>query len=211
MRICELFKSIQGESSFAGYPFIFVRFSGCNLRCSYCDTTYAYEEGYRISEEKLLKKITAFGITSVTITGGEPLLQKEVFSLIDTLIHRRYTVLVETNGTLDVSPLNRGAVKILDIKCPGSGESEKNNWENLKRLTSHDEIKFVITDHEDYKWAKWVMHEFSLQGHFTIHLSPAHGILKPDTLASWILEDDMEVRLNLQLHKYIWKKRKRGT
>lgn len=211
MKVCEIFKSIQGESSYTGYPFIFVRCSGCNLRCSYCDTTYAYEEGYEISEEKLLKKIAGFSIKSVTITGGEPLLQNEVFSFIDTLIRRTYTVLVETNGTLDVSKLNKKAVKILDIKCPGSGESEKNNWENLKKLTDHDEIKFVITNREDYDWAKWVAHKFFLNGRFTIHFSPAHGMLKPDTLASWILEEDMQVRLNLQLHKYIWKNRKRGV
>lgn len=211
MKVCEIFKSIQGESSFTGYPFVFVRCSGCNLRCSYCDTTYAYEEGYEISEEELLKKITAFGIKSVTITGGEPLLQNEIFSFIDTLIHRTYTVLVETNGTFDISKLNKKAVKILDIKCPGSGESEKTNWENLKKLTDQDEIKFVITNREDYDWAKWVAHKFSLNGRFTIHFSPAHGMLKPDILASWILEDDMQVRLNLQLQKYIWKNKKRGV
>jgi 7-carboxy-7-deazaguanine synthase len=211
MKVCEIFKSIQGESSFAGYPFIFVRYSGCNLRCSYCDTTYAYNEGYEISEGQLLKKIASFSIPSVTITGGEPLLQPEVFSVINTLIHRNYTVLVETNGTLDISQLNRKAIKILDIKSPGSGESEKVNWENLKRLADHDEIKFVITDREDYQWAKWVMHTFALGGRFTINFSPAHGILKPDELASWILEDDINVRLNLQLHKFIWKNGKRAT
>jgi 7-carboxy-7-deazaguanine synthase len=211
MKVCEIFKSIQGESSLAGYPFIFVRFSGCNLRCSYCDTTYAYEEGYEISEEQLLKKIVGFGIPAVTITGGEPLLQDEVFSVINSLIHRSHTVLVETNGTLDISKLNRKAIKILDIKSPGSGESEKTNWENLKRLADHDEIKFVITDRRDYEWAKWVMHTFSLEGRFTINFSPAHTILKPDELASWILEDDINVRLNLQLHRYIWRHRKRGV
>ncbi len=211
MKICELFKSIQGESSFAGYPFIFVRFTGCNLRCSYCDTAYAYEGGYEISEERLLRKISAFGIGSVTITGGEPLLQKGVFSLIDALVQQDYTVLVETNGTLDISPLNSRAIRILDIKCPGSGESKKNNWENLKRLTDRDEIKFVITNRDDYEWAKQVMQTFSLDGRFTIHLSPAHGILNPDILASWILEDSLKIRLNLQLHKYIWKDRKRGA
>jgi 7-carboxy-7-deazaguanine synthase len=211
MKICELYKSIQGESSFAGYPFIFIRLTGCNLRCSYCDTTYAYEGGYEISEEKLLRKVSAFGITLVTITGGEPLLQKGVFSLIDALVQQDYTVLVETNGTLDISPLNRSAIKVIDIKCPGSGESKKNNWENLKRLTERDEIKFVITNRDDYEWAKRIMQTFSLHGRCTIHLSPAHGILNPDILASWILEDNLRIHLNLQLHKYIWKDRKQGV
>lgn len=211
MKVCELFKSIQGESSFAGYPFVFIRCSGCNLRCSYCDTTYAYEEGYEISEEQLLKKIAGFGIKSVAFTGGEPLLQQEVFSVIDTLIRRTYTVLVETNGSLDIAELNKKAIKILDVKCPGSGESEKMNWQNLGNLTDHDEIKFVITNREDYDWAKWVMHNFELNGRCAINMSPAYGSLKPDALASWILEDNINVRLNLQLHKYIWKDRKRGV
>jgi 7-carboxy-7-deazaguanine synthase len=211
MRVCEIFKSIQGESSFAGYPFIFIRFSGCNLRCSYCDTTYAYEEGFEITEEKLLKKIEGFGIKSVTITGGEPLLQKDVFSFVDTLIRRNYRVLVETNGTLDISQLNKKAIKIIDLKCPGSGESEKNNWENLNKLTDHDEIKFVVTNREDYEWAKWICNKFSLFEKVILNFSPAHSVLKPNTLASWILEDNIPVRLNLQLHRYIWKHRKRGV
>lgn len=188
-----------------------MRCTGCNLRCSYCDTRYAYEEGFDISEEQLLKRIGAFGITSVTITGGEPLLQSEVFPVIDTLIRRNYTVLVETNGTIDVAGINKKAIKVLDIKCPGSGESEKTNWENLKKLTDHDELKFVIASREDYDWAKWIMHEFSLSGQFTTNFSPVHGILKPEQLASWILQDDIPVRLNLQLHRYLWKNRKRGV
>jgi 7-carboxy-7-deazaguanine synthase len=211
MKVCEIFKSIQGESSFAGYPFVFVRLSGCNLRCSYCDTTYAYDEGDEIPEAQLLKTIARFNLKSVMITGGEPLLQNEVFSLVDTLIQRSYLVLIETNGTIDISRLNKKAVKILDIKCPGSGETDKANWENLSKLTDKDEIKFVITNREDYEWAKWVSRKFNLYTRHTLNFSPAHSTMKPEALASWILQDDIPVRLNVQLQKYIWKNGKRGV
>ncbi|TES93120.1 MAG: radical SAM protein [Candidatus Cloacimonadota bacterium] len=211
MKINEIFKSIQGESSYAGLPFIFVRFTGCNLRCTYCDTTYAYEEGFEISEEKLLDRIKSHGIKSVEITGGEPLLQEEVYGLTDSLIRDEYTVLLETNGTLDISRLNKKVIKILDIKCLGSGESDKTRWENLDKLKREDEIKIVIMNKEDYEWTKWISNKFSLAERFTVNLSPAHNHLQPDKLAEWILKDDLNVRLNLQLHKYIWKNVKRGA
>ena len=211
MKINEIFKSIQGESSYAGLPFIFVRFTGCNLRCTYCDTTYAYEEGFEISEEKLLDRIKSHGIKSVEITGGEPLLQEEVYGLTDSLIRDEYTVLLETNGTLDISRLNKKVIKILDIKCLGSGESDKTRWENLDKLKREDEIKIVIMNKEDYEWTKWISNKFSLTERFTVNLSPAHNHLQPDKLAEWILKDDLNVRLNLQLHKYIWKNVKRGA
>ncbi len=211
MKINEIFRSIQGETHYTGFPFIFVRFSGCNLRCTYCDTTYVYEEGFEISKQDLLKKIALFGLRHVLVTGGEPLLQNEVYGLTDTLIAHNYIVLLETNGTLDISRLNRKIVKIVDIKCPGSGESNKMLWENLNRLQQNDEIKFVISNREDYEWAKWISHKFSLYEKLTVNFSPTHSILKPKKLAEWILEDTIHVRLNLQIHKYIWKGLKRGV
>ena len=211
MKINEIFKSIQGESSYAGLPFIFVRFTGCNLRCTYCDTTYAYEEGFEISEEKLFEKIKSYRIKSVEITGGEPLLQEEVYGLTDNLIRNEYTVLLETNGTLDISRLNKKVIKILDIKCPGSGENDKTRWENLENLKREDEVKCVIMNKEDYEWTKWIFNKFSLIERFTVNLSPAHNLLQPDKLAEWILKDNLNVRLNLQLHKYIWKEAKSGV
>ncbi|TET17841.1 MAG: radical SAM protein [Candidatus Cloacimonadota bacterium] len=210
MKINEIFKSIQGETRCTGFPFIFVRFSGCNLRCTYCDTTYAYEEGFEISKQDLLKKITLFGLKHVLITGGEPLLQNEVYGLTDALIAHNYNVLLETNGTLDISRLNRKIVKIVDIKCPGSEENSKMLWENLSRLQENDEIKFVISNREDYEWAKRISHKFSLYEKLTVNFSPNHSILKPKQLAEWILEDTIPVRLNLQIHKYIWKGVERG-
>ncbi|MCK4576923.1 radical SAM protein [candidate division WOR-3 bacterium] len=211
MKICEIFKSIQGESSYAGLPFIFVRFTGCNLRCAYCDTTYAYEEGYQISEKELLEKIKLYGINNVEITGGEPLLQNKVYALGDSLIKSGYTVLLETNGTLDISGLNKKIIKVIDIKCPGSGESKKTEWNNLDKLDRKDEIKFVIMNRDDYVWTKRISEKFSLTEKFTVNLSPAFTYLKPQELARWILEDNLTVRLNLQLHKYIWKGVERGV
>jgi len=204
MRVNEIFKSIQGESSYAGLPFVFVRFTGCNLRCTYCDTTYAYEEGFEISEKELIERIKAYNIKSVEITGGEPLLQQGVYSLTDRLVKTGYTILIETNGTLDISQLNEKIIRIVDIKCPGSGESEKTRWENLEDLRGNDEVKFVIMDRKDYEWTKAICSKFSLTKRFMVNLSPVHNILPAEKLAEWLLEDNLNVRLNLQLHKYIW-------
>ncbi|GAI64294.1 radical SAM protein [candidate division WOR-3 bacterium] len=211
MKICEIFKSIQGESSYAGWPFVFVRFTGCNLRCAFCDTTYAFEEGFEISEKKLLERITLYGIKSIEITGGEPLLQKGVYALTENLIKRGYTVLLETNGTMDISRLNRNIIRVIDIKCPGSGESDKTRWENLDNLRKDDEVKFVIMNRDDYEWAKRISKKFSLTERFTVNLSPAYNFLPQQKLAGWILEDNLHVRFNLQLHKYIWKGITRGV
>jgi 7-carboxy-7-deazaguanine synthase len=211
MKVNEVFKSIQGESSFTGIPFVFVRFTGCNLRCTYCDTTYAYEEGLEIGKEELIKKIDSYGLKSVEITGGEPLLQEEVHSLVDTLIKKNYRVLVDTNGTRDISTLNDKVIRIMDIKCPGSGETDEMMWKNIDNLRDKDEVKFVIMDLNDYEWAKNITSKYSITEKVLVNFSPAHGFLKPQKLAEWILKDNLEVRFNLQLHKYIWPGVQRGV
>jgi 7-carboxy-7-deazaguanine synthase len=211
MKVCEIFKSIQGESSHAGWPCVFIRFTGCNLRCIYCDTRYAFEEGFEISESDLFDRVESYRLRSVTITGGEPLLQKEVFPFSDTLVSKGYTVLVETNGTQDISTLHKRIIKVLDIKCPDSGFSDSTRWENLELLEKKDEVKFVISSREDYEWTKRVITQHSLQERTTVNLSPAFGYLEPHSLAEWILEDTLNIRLNLQLHRYIWSNGKRGT
>lgn len=211
MKINEVFKSVQGESSFAGNPFVFVRLTGCNLRCTYCDTTYTYEEGFEISKEELIKKIDFYGLNSVEITGGEPLLQEEVYPLTDTLIDKNYRVLVDTNGTLDISTLNEKVIRIMDIKCPGSGESDKMRWDNIDNLRPKDEVKFVIMDLNDYEWSKKITSKYSLTDKVLVNFSPAYGFLEPHELAGWILKDNLEVRFNLQIHKYIWPGVERGV
>ncbi len=210
LKVNEIFYSIQGESSFAGIPFVFVRLTGCNLRCSYCDTKYAYEEGQDLSVEQIFKEIKKFKCQYVEITGGEPLLQDETPFLADFLIDKGFKVLVETNGTKDVSVISDKAIIIMDVKCPSSGESDKIDWENIKRLDSKDEIKFVLTEKSDYDWAKKVITEKKLNGKFTILLSPVSEKVGPSTLAKRILEDRLNVRLQLQLHKILWPEVERG-
>ena len=210
LKVNEIFYSIQGESSFAGIPFVFVRLTGCNLRCWYCDTKYAYEEGQDLSVEQIFKEIKKFKCRYVEITGGEPLLQDETPFLVDFLIDKGFKVLVETNGTKDVSVISEKAIIIMDIKCPSSGESNKIDWDNLKRLDSKDEIKFVLTEKSDYDWAKKVITEKKLNGKFTILLSPVSEKINPATLAERILEDNLSVRIQLQLHKILWPEVERG-
>lgn len=211
MKVCEIFASIQGESTYAGTPCTFVRMTGCNLRCSYCDTAYAYEEGSEIAGEEILRKIEAIGLKTVEITGGEPLLQDEVPLLAEQLVRKGYRVLIETNGSQDIRRIDRQAVIILDIKTPGSGMAEKMLFSNLPLLKPRDEVKFVIAGRSDYEWAKAVIDEHSLKGKCTILFSPAFGMLEPRQLAEWILEDRLEVRLNLQMHKYIYGPGVRGV
>ncbi|MEJ2567595.1 MAG: radical SAM protein [candidate division WOR-3 bacterium] len=210
LKVNEIFFSIQGESSFAGIPFVLVRLTGCNLRCSYCDTKYAYEEGENLSVKQILKEIKKFECKYVEITGGEPLLQDETPFLVDFLIDKGFKVLVETNGTKDVSVLSEKAIIVMDIKCPSSGESDKTDWDNLKRLGLKDEVKFVLTEKSDYDWAKKVIKEKKLTGKFTILLSPVSEKIDPATLAEKILEDNLNVRLQLQLHKILWPGVERG-
>ncbi len=208
MKVCEIFKSIQGESSYAGIPCLFIRLTGCNLRCTYCDTKYAYFEGQELSEEKILSEVHRAGINLVEITGGEPLLQKEVYHLIKTLLDEDYKVLIETNGSISIKDIDKRAVIILDIKTPGSGMNKEMDFSNLDYIKNTDEIKFVITNRIDYEWSKGIIHQYNLQDRCHILISPAYGILQPEELAKWILEDALEVRLNLQLHKYIFNSEK---
>lgn len=211
MKVCEIFSSIQGESTYAGVPCTFIRMTGCNLRCSYCDTVYAYEEGTELTGDEIIEKVLAIGLKTVEITGGEPLLQEDVPLLAKKLLDKKYRVLIETNGSQDIRGVDKRAVMILDIKTPGSGMAEHVMPSNLPLLKPEDEVKFVITNRNDYEWAKIFVREHSLAGRCTILFSPAFGMLDPRHLSKWILEDRLEVRLNLQLHKYIYGPDMRGT
>jgi 7-carboxy-7-deazaguanine synthase len=211
MRVCEIFTSIQGESSHAGKPCIFIRMTGCNLRCSYCDTTYAYNEGRELSEEDILKKIRNAGIRLVEITGGEPLLQKGIYHLIERLLDDGYTVLIETNGSINIKDVDKRAVVILDIKTPGSRMCEEMDLSNIDHIKNNDEVKFVITDRIDYEWSKDIIQKYNLTSKCLILMSPAYGILPTEDLAKWMLEDRLEARLNLQVHKYIFGPDRRGV
>lgn len=211
MKICEIFASIQGESSFAGLPCSFVRFTGCNLRCTYCDTPYAYDEGNHMSEDDIIQAVRALGVNLVAITGGEPLLQNDVYHLIGTFLDAGRTVLVETNGSQSVRRIDRRAYIILDIKTPGSGMSDRMDFSNLNELEKHDEVKFVVTDRSDYDWAKEIIRSFDLVRKCTVLMSPAFGLVRPEDLARWMITDKLAARLNIQLHKYIYSAQKRGV
>ena len=209
LKVCEIFTSIQGESSYAGIPCTFVRLMGCNLRCSYCDTTFSYDEGIELSEEEIMRKIRLAGIDLVEITGGEPLLQREVYHFTEKLIEERYRVLIETNGSISIKDIDKRAVVVLDLKTPASGMSDKMDFSNLNEVKHNDEIKFVITDRNDYEWSKNIIYRFDLMNKCHLLLSPAYGILAADTLARWMIDDKVRARLNLQLHKYIFGPEKR--
>jgi 7-carboxy-7-deazaguanine synthase len=213
LRVNEFFYSVQGESSFAGRPCVFVRLTGCNLRCTYCDTAYAYEAGEEISMEDLLSRVASYDCSLVEITGGEPLIQNETPLLITGLLDAGYQVLLETNGSRDISPVDERCLRILDIKCPGSGEAGSNDWKNLGRLRPGDEIKFVLTDRRDYDFAKAVLarNDFPRGLVKEIHFSPVSEKLAPKILAEWILSDRLPVRLHLQIHKIIWGPEARGV
>lgn len=202
MKVCEIFSSIQGESSLAGIPMIFVRLTGCNLRCAYCDTKYAYYEGEELSIDEILKKVRSFPFKYVEITGGEPLLQDEVHELMNELV-KTHRVLIETNGSISIEKVNPEVKVIMDIKTPGSGMSERNYIENLRFLKETDEVKFVLTSRTDYEWAKDFIKKHEIKTS-EILFSPAYGILNPAELAKWIINDALPVRLNLQIHKYIF-------
>lgn len=211
IQVCEIFKSIQGESSFVGLPCSFVRLSGCNLHCSYCDTSYARSGGREMELREILDHVKSHGIGLVEITGGEPLVQDETPLLAHLLITEGYLVLVETNGSLDISVLPESAIRIIDIKCPSSGQSHCNRRQNMGLLRPIDEVKFVVCDRTDYEWARDVF-EQSLRGlPNTVLMSPVHGALAPRDLAQWILEDHLNVRLQIQLHKYVWPPHARGV
>ncbi len=208
----EIFLSIQGESTYAGRPCAFVRLTGCNLRCNYCDTEYAFHQGRRMPVGEILEQLGGYGCELVEITGGEPLLQEGVYALIGALLERGWTVMIETSGASDVSRLDRRVIKVMDWKCPASGESAHNLWSNLQHLTAHDEVKFVLSDRADYEWARDVIRRHRLASRVNaVLMSCAFGRLEPARLASWMLEDRLPARLQLQVHKYIWPPGARGV
>ena len=211
LRVSEIFASIQGETSFVGLPFSFVRLTGCNLRCRYCDTTYAYDDGEEFPLDEIVSRVTFFGIRRVTVTGGEPLLQEETPALVAALLDLDHTVLVETNGTVPLSCVDPRAVKIMDVKCPGSGEAGKTLWENFAHLTDRDEVKFVVSSEEDYHFAREVIRKYGTESPFHPLLSPAFGLLRPETLAGWMVGDAVDARFQLQLHKLVWGPDRRGV
>ncbi|MFC1494099.1 radical SAM protein [Thermodesulfobacteriota bacterium] len=212
LKVNEIFYSIQGESAYSGKPCAFVRLTGCNLRCTYCDTAYAYYEGTSMNIEDIAEKIESFGCSLVEITGGEPLLQSETPQLIAVLLDRGYRLLLETNGSKNIGVVDKRCVRIMDIKCPSSGEEKNNDLENLNRLNPGDEIKFVIADRVDYDFARDILgHVPYNKTGISVNFSPCFSEINPDELASWILDDKLDVRLNLQLHKYIWPPDTRGV
>jgi 7-carboxy-7-deazaguanine synthase len=212
MVITEIFKSIQGESTYAGLPCIFVRLTGCNLRCHWCDTAYAFYGGQRMSPEEVLERVRSMSIRLVELTGGEPLLQKETVGLAESLLAEGYRVLIETSGERFVGDLAREVVKIVDVKCPGSGEETKFNLANLNVLERKDQIKFVILDEKDYLYARDFMARHRLGEHVDeIIFSPVFGQLPPRQLAEWVLRDNLDVRVGLQIHKFIWDPEARGV
>jgi 7-carboxy-7-deazaguanine synthase len=210
--VTEIFKSIQGESTFAGLPCVFIRLTGCNLRCHWCDTAYAFQGGQTMSAEEILARVRQLGCRLVEITGGEPLLQPEVSALAEQLLAEGQRVLVETSGERFVGELPRAVVKIVDVKCPGSGESGKFRLENLEALERKDQLKFVILDENDYRYAREFLARHNVRGRVDeVIFAPVFGQLPPRTLAEWILRDGLEVRLGLQLHKFIWEPVARGV
>ena len=204
MVITEIFKSIQGESSYSGIPCSFIRTTGCNLRCVWCDTQYAFYGGQEMTISEILSAIEPHDCNLVEITGGEPLLQEEVPELSSQLLRRGHTVLIETGGALDISVLPVDVIKILDIKCPESGMTERMNWENLQNLGPKDEIKFVINSRKDYDWAVEIMNRYQLYQKNLILFSPVYQKMPADQLAEWILGDKLPVRFQIQLHKALW-------
>jgi 7-carboxy-7-deazaguanine synthase len=211
LEVTEIYKSIQGESTYVGLPCIFVRLTGCNLRCVWCDTAYAFDGGKKLSVGKILDQVKSFGINLVEITGGEPLLQKEVFTLMEKLLKNKFLVMLETGGSLSIKNIPNEVVKIVDLKCPGSGEENNNDWSNLDHLSSKDQIKFVIADRNDYEWSRSVLRSYELDKKVQILFSPVFEKLTLKDLTEWILEDNLAVRLQTQLHKHIWDKNKMGV
>jgi len=209
LRVTEIFYSLQGESRSVGFPTVFIRLTGCPLRCGYCDTTYAFQGGQWMSLDEVLEKVISFYGSSnirryVTVTGGEPLAQKNCQTLLKKLCDIGCEVSLETSGALDVCGIDERVIKVMDLKTPGSGESTKNLWENLDCLTRHDQVKFVICDRADYDWAKQVLNDYKLSGRCEVLFSPVYGQQQARDLAEWILADKLAVRFQLQLHKILW-------
>ena len=204
LRISEIFFSLQGETSRIGLPTVFIRLTGCPLRCTYCDTSYAFTGGQNMGVAEILRRVAGYMPRYVTVTGGEPLAQKNCLPLLRALCDAGYEVSLETGGALDIGEVDARVMRVVDIKTPASGEAEKNRWENLPLLTQHDEIKFVLCDENDYQWAKQILLQHRLAEKCAVLFSPAHGTLNAAHLAEWILRDRLPVRMLLQLHKLLW-------
>jgi 7-carboxy-7-deazaguanine synthase len=204
LRISEIFYSLQGETSRVGLPTVFVRLTGCPLRCTYCDTRYAFSGGHDMGIEQIIEQVNLYNTRYVTITGGEPLAQESCLLLLCALCNHGYDVSLETSGALDVTGVDSRVSKVLDIKTPASGEVDKNRWSNLDRLTAHDEIKFVLADRADYDWAVRIMQEHKLINKCPLLFAPVQEKLSPTKLAGWILHDQLQVRMQVQLHKLLW-------
>ena len=211
LEVTEIYKSVQGESTYMGLPCVFIRLTGCNLRCVWCDTAHDFHDGEKLSILQIIDKVKSYDIKLVEITGGEPLLQKEVFPLMESLLKNEFKVMLETSGSLAINNVPAKVIKIIDLKCPGSGEENKNLWENLNHLTPTDEIKFVIADKADYEWSKKVLQDYELDKKVPVLFSPVFEKLKLKDLTEWILEDNLPVRLHTQLHKYIWDQKTIGV
>jgi 7-carboxy-7-deazaguanine synthase len=206
----EIYRSVQGESTFAGLPCIFIRLAVCDLRCTWCDTPHAFTQGEAMTIESILERVRDLGGPLVEVTGGEPLLQEEVFPLMSKLADAGLTVLLETSGTHDIARVDPRVHIIMDLKCPDSGESPHNRWENLDVLKRTDEVKFVIASRGDFDWSADTIRRHALDRRFTVLLSPAFGLVTPLDLATWLLESGLHVRMQLQLHKYVWDPKARG-
>ena len=211
LTINEIFHSIQGESRQAGRPCVFIRLTACNLRCVWCDTAYAFDEGSEKNVAEILDAINEWPTKFALITGGEPLVQAGVHDLIAELLDRGYEVAVETGGSIDIAPLDPGVNIIMDLKCPGSGMNDRNLWSNLTHLKPSDEVKFVIADRVDYDWSREAITRRELTTRCGVLMSPVHGVLEPRILAEWVLADGLPVRLQLQIHKYIWSPDMKGV
>jgi 7-carboxy-7-deazaguanine synthase len=212
LTINEIFHSIQGESTHAGEPCVFVRLTACDLRCTWCDTAYAFHEGRKMEVEDVVRQVKAFGCPTVEITGGEPLLQPDVYMLMERLLAESCSVMLETGGHRSIADVPADVIRIVDVKCPASGEAAKNHWPNLDLLTAKDQVKFVIQDRADYDFAKSIVERHELPERCAAVLfSPVHGVQDPRQLAEWILLDRIHVRLQLQVHKYIWGADVRGV
>lgn len=204
LKITEIFYSLQGESKTVGCPTVFIRLTGCPLRCQYCDTAYAFQGGKMMSLEEIIETVKIFKTKYITITGGEPLAQPLCFDLMNQLCNLNYCVSLETSGALDVSKVDKRVIKVIDLKTPGSSEIERNHWQNIEYLLPHDQIKFVICDREDYQWAKKMINTYRLTDRCEVLFSPSYQQINNDELADWILQDQLPVRFQLQMHKYIW-------
>jgi 7-carboxy-7-deazaguanine synthase len=204
LRITEIFLSLQGETNTVGLPTVFVRLTGCPLRCNYCDTSYAFTGGEWMEQEEILARVAGYATHHVTVTGGEPLAQKNCPALLAALCDAGHAVSLETSGALDVSGVDARVVKVMDLKTPSSSECARNRYENLVHITRQDQIKFVIADRADYDWAKAQLTEHALTDRCEVLFSPSHGVLAPGLLGDWVLEDRLPVRLQIQLHKYLW-------